>query len=389
MSLQDTYILRKLLSKQPISEADYVSPVMRLLIGALNPSSDIGWKRLHQAVVSDTALLEDVMRHDPTEPLTTQMIPRVVQADDLGNIKKPDYLVPEYAIFDRSINALVGGSGSGKSFIALDFAAKLASNLSGESVVYLAAEGLASFPGRWEAWKKHHQKTASNLMFYTVPVNFMEQSELELFMQDVAADRPRCVVVDTVARSMGGYDENSTRDMNQFVSRVDYLARTLNVGVLLIHHTNKQGIMRGSSSLFAACDSILFLTRSDTRMSLHNNAERGGKNKFCTEEKSRYLTLRQISVTYGGETHDEAVIVPAEKVFQAEGDDLTETQEIIMLALDGTGEGLTGKETVFATELPQATVYRALKQLQQMQLVSRSDDRYSLSKTGKERLNQQ
>jgi hypothetical protein len=69
--------------------------------------------------------------------------------------------------------------------------------------------------------------------------------------------KPALIVVDTVARSFGGGDENSTRDMGSFVAGCDDIrAAADGATVLLVHHTGhgEKHRARGAMALHAALD---------------------------------------------------------------------------------------------------------------------------------------
>ncbi|UWS79977.1 helicase RepA family protein [Phaeobacter sp. G2] len=70
------------------------------------------------------------------------------------------------------------------------------------------------------------------------------------------------VVVDTMARSMGGGDENSSRDVSQFVANIDAIRTQTGAHVLVIHHSGKnaEAGARGSSALRAAIDTEIAIT---------------------------------------------------------------------------------------------------------------------------------
>ena len=76
---------------------------------------------------------------------------------------------------------------------------------------------------------------------------------------------PNLVVIDTVARCFGSGDENSTRDMNNFVKAVDKIKKKYGCTVLLVHHTGHgtQERGRGSSVLIGALDSEYKIKKSE------------------------------------------------------------------------------------------------------------------------------
>lgn len=96
-------------------------------------------------------------------------------------------------------------------------------------------------------------------------------------------------------------DENSAKEMGLFVDACRQLQRATGAAVLLVHHTgrNEKGMERGSSSLRAAADVMIRMSkRSDGTISVSND-----KQKDHTEFES--LTFRLQSVTPEGAGSEE------------------------------------------------------------------------------------
>jgi hypothetical protein len=75
---------------------------------------------------------------------------------------------------------------------------------------------------------------------------------------------PALIIIDTLARAMGGGDENSGQDMGALIRNVDLIRERTGAHVMLIHHSGKDTSRgaRGHSSLRAAADTEIELTRS-------------------------------------------------------------------------------------------------------------------------------
>ena len=129
------------------------------------------------------------------------------------------------------------------------------------TVVYLALEGQTGLATRSEAWHRERGLKETDAPFYavTTPISLADEAgDLELLMDGIddglAGEMPSMIVVDTLARSFVGKDENSSTDMGMFVRNVDLLIERYDCTVLVVHHSGKQTErgMRGSSS-FAGC----------------------------------------------------------------------------------------------------------------------------------------
>lgn len=320
----------------------------------------------------------------PIEVVHPDAIPpknHLIYADELRSLPAPQYALSDYPIYASVLNALVGPSGAGKSFVAVDIAGKLAKQ--GAKVIYIAGEGLFGYSARWEVWKYHHGiKLSPNLIFYDTPVNFLDEVVMDGFITEISQHTPALVVVDTVARCMVGGDENSTRDMGLFVNSCDRIMHQLGAGLLVVHHTGKDGKMRGSTALFGACDSVIFLERNESEIRIFNSLQQGGKNKYSEEAPPNYLYLLPQSVQVEGQVFDSAVLVKADKVVSTPNDRLPTNFRLILEALDGYDEGLKASQLTDATSIPASSIYRYLSTLKQKQFLTIQEDRYTITQQG-------
>ncbi|WP_051284523.1 AAA family ATPase [Desulforegula conservatrix] len=90
---------------------------------------------------------------------------------------------------------------------------------------------------------------------------FQTSSQFQFLCQEIdkaekEAGHIALIVIDTVARSFGAGDENSAKDMGQFIAECDRLKALYGSTVFLVHHTGiaDKSRARGSSSLKGAVD---------------------------------------------------------------------------------------------------------------------------------------
>ena len=301
----------------------------------------------------------------------------IIHANELIHLPPPTYLIDEYPLYESGLNGIVGESGSGKSFLAMDIGAKVAQQ---KAVVYIVGEGLYGYAGRWEAWKQHHNSNA-DLWFYPRELDFSDLNALAAFVDLVQDKQPGLVIIDTVARCMGDLDENSTRDMNIFVLRTSYLRQHLGAGVLFVHHTGKNGVMRGSSALYGAADGILFVRKTEETISIFNDRDRGGKNKDAKpwEALHRHMLPVQVELD-GGEYLESVVLVPAQQIdYDLEDEDLlTEKQRAIVDAIEDMGGNCSPQQLSEITSIPSSTIYYHIKQLIKKEIIKNEGGTYSL-----------
>jgi len=189
----------------------------------------------------------------------------LLTGEDLAAMPAPSYLV-DGLLPEVGLTEVFGASGAGKSFLALDLALCVAAEVpwpgravSGGWVIYVVAEGLAGFGARYRAWTAA-RGVDSVPRFRVLPeaVNLLDSALVDRLDRTLATlpEPPALVVVDTMARSMAGGDENSAQDVGRFVAAVDGLVP--DGARLVVHHAGHEGDReRGSTALRAAADVVM------------------------------------------------------------------------------------------------------------------------------------
>ncbi len=190
----------------------------------------------------------------------------LMHGDEIGNLPKPRPLIDGILDLD-TLAAIYGPSGCGKSFIALDFAATVATGgvwqgvtVDRRSVLYVTAEGAHGMGDRLAAWSSQFKEAPDlkNLHWLTQAVSLFDPAWAEALAFVARELGVKLVVIDTLARSMTGGDENSTEDMGVVIANADILKRATGACVLFVHHTGwVEGHARGSSAFKAALDTEL------------------------------------------------------------------------------------------------------------------------------------
>jgi hypothetical protein len=176
------------------------------------------------------------------------------------------------SIIERGCTGQIfGPSGGGKTFIALDISCCVGtgSDWNGEPceqgiVIYFAGEGHAGLVRRGKAWSLNSGgPDMSNIIISRTVITFDAGSISKVVaetreLEETSGNKVALIVIDTLARHLLG-DENSTRDMSEFVRAVDGLRDAFpESSAIIVHHTGndaeKAGRSRGSSALKAACD---------------------------------------------------------------------------------------------------------------------------------------
>jgi DNA-binding MarR family transcriptional regulator len=250
----------------------------------------------------------------------------IVRATELQKLPPVTWLIPG-ELPDNALTMLYGASGSGKSFMALDYALRIAQK---DTVLYGAFEGEYGYKARIDAWRDYHPGTvAHNLFLCMGSVEMMRGPELARFVVAAQQINPRLVIVDTVAMSMIGGDENSARDMGMYIRACKTLIREIRCAVMLVHHTNKAGLVeRGSGALRGSCDMMIRLSMQDDVI-----VKECSKSKDTKLFDTTYHRLLPRELHANGQALQSAVIVPADRILQLDSADLTPNQQKMLETL--------------------------------------------------------
>jgi len=210
----------------------------------------------------------------------------LLSADDLDKIPPVRWLI-DGLLPEDAIALLYAEPGAGKSFIALDWAAHLATGKEAwqgralrpdTRVLYIYAEGAPGLRKRRDAWCTYHHggaKIGTNLMFLVRAANFLSLAHWDPSVEAeddwtellgiVAELRPHLIIVDTMSRAIPGKDENDQATMSLLVDRIDHLRETSHgATVLLIHHANAGGTReRGSTVIPGAINTRIWLNQEN------------------------------------------------------------------------------------------------------------------------------
>lgn len=209
---------------------------------------------------------------DTLKPRAKAMLEAITWAGDLQPTLERPYLVKGW-LDQGGVSVLYGPSNAGKSFLALDIAHHVSKGRSWGGrrtrkgrVLYVAAEGGGSFANRVAALDK------PEFFVYCAPLTLTGRdgaaaplSEVAQHLAAVGGEPFSLIIFDTLARVMGGLDENTAPDIAQLVAGLDLIRRATGAHVMLVHHTGKDAARgaRGHSSLRAAIDTEIELTRDE------------------------------------------------------------------------------------------------------------------------------
>lgn len=177
---------------------------------------------------------------------------------------------------DAELGILFGASGSGKTFVALDFAFAVAMGLPWRGrrvkkgkVVIIAAEGGSGIGRRGEALARYHGfdlRDVFDVHVITAAPNFLDSEDIaEVIAQIEALGDVDLVIVDTLAQVTPGANENTSEDMGRALANLRLLHAATLAMVLAVHHAGKDLSKgsRGWSGIKAAADVQIEVVRHE------------------------------------------------------------------------------------------------------------------------------
>lgn len=215
----------------------------------------------------------------PVDDISSDTFP-MMSISDLRNMPPVEWMIDDL-ITSRGFSVLYGAPAVGKSFVAIDMALSVAygrewqgKGVKQGAVLYIAGEGVGGLGKRVKAWQTFHGVAGEDAPLIVVPlaVQFREDEDVEKLIRTVdAVGVPiKCIVIDTVARSMVGMEENSSNEIGIFVAACDAVRNHAECAVMAIHHSGKDSSrgMRGSNALLGACDTSIMLKRTEDKITM-------------------------------------------------------------------------------------------------------------------------
>lgn len=224
------------------------------------------WNDLHCLQGLD-AVKEQIER--VAGPVRDKLAFEFSRADSL-ELSEIRWIVDDYIEAD-SLAQVFGDPGGGKSFVSIDLACCVATGkdwhghqVAQGAVFYIAGEGHNGLARRFKAWELGNGVSLDGAPLFKShrAAQLYDATEAAMVADAIKTLSAECghvpsmIVVDTLARNMGG-DENSTQDMNSFIQHLDtYLRQDYKCSVVVVHHSGAadKERSRGSTALKGALD---------------------------------------------------------------------------------------------------------------------------------------
>lgn len=220
--------------------------------------------------------------------------------DVIKNFKPTDWLINDY-LQQHSMGMIFGDPASGKTFVAIDMACCVSMgipyhghNTKKGDVFYIAGEGQNGLALRFKAWEEGSGVSLKDgLHIATSPIQLYDLANAEILIAAIDemiikhGASPSLIIIDTLARNFGG-DENSSKDISQFICHLDIIKNRWDAAILIVHHNghNKKHRPRGALALTGALEHEYRVQKhSKTSISLKNTKTKDGPvpNELCFE----------------------------------------------------------------------------------------------------------
>jgi hypothetical protein len=187
-----------------------------------------------------------------------------------------------------SVGVIGGAPKCSKTWLGLDLALSVATGTAclgkyavpqpGPVLVYLAEDALSVVRERVASMARHRGLELQQVEIHviTAPTLRLDRDRCRGQLLETAQRlQPRLLLLDPLVR-LHGIDENNAGEVAELLAYIRSLQRQLDLSVMLVHHTRKNGpagvaagqALRGSSDLHAFGDSNLYLRRTRDRLLL-------------------------------------------------------------------------------------------------------------------------
>lgn len=215
-------------------------------------------------------------------------------------------------------STISGLPGTGKSVITTDAACHVAAGLEWHGrnvrqglVVYIAAERKKLTERRMNAFRKRHGVKDVPLLVLggriDLTTNLADAKALIAAVKQAEFDCGQAcvwIIIDTLTRTFGAGDQNTSKDMTKYVLSCDELVRGTGAHVTTIHHTAWSGERgKGAIDLDGAVDASFIVKKAGRVFSLECNGTNDG-------EEGTIVNFTMESVQIGVDTNGEPSTAP-------------------------------------------------------------------------------
>jgi KaiC/GvpD/RAD55 family RecA-like ATPase len=220
--------------------------------------------------------------------------------DQLLTQPRPTWWIKE-VLPRNGLGMVYGEAGSGKSIFVYDMVLSLVNGtawcghkVTPARVAWIAAEGAGGHRNRTEAMDKERGITRGQLITLCAAPNLLDDQQTEELIAGILdAGGADILVVDTVAQTMPGADENSSTEWSCLMRHCERFREALGATVVLIHHSGKDPTKgpRGWSGQRGPLDMEILITRKDNDHEARITKMKDGEAGKCYPFKLRRIDL--------------------------------------------------------------------------------------------------
>lgn len=129
----------------------------------------------------------------------------------------------------------------------------------------------------------------SKFQYYNSP-NGISLQKLEQIIEVAAMDNFKFFIVDTFSRIHGNLEKDSRNSQNKCMEQLQELAQRLNVAIIMLHHTNRQGTREWSQKIMDLSNVFIMITKEE-------DAEWEQYRKYQLM-KDKYVVNKEVDVYY-------------------------------------------------------------------------------------------
>lgn len=242
-----------------------------------------------------------------------------IMGRDMFSLPQPTWAL-ENIMQDQRMLLLHGEAGTGKTFLALDWAFTMShasidtwlGNKRSKQFrpLYLYTEGVSGLRSRVKAWEDFHGDQISEsldegVVFYPEALGLSRTKNPEKPFTDQVAGLMKMyeeldcdmLIVDTLQNTFVG-NENMQEDANNYLAT---LRAFLEGGpVVVVHHNSKGGEYRGSTAFAGAFDTRLELSKKESTgvVTLNTRKQKDGDGEWFIEMKQKVMSWEANGETY-------------------------------------------------------------------------------------------
>jgi len=193
----------------------------------------------------------------------------------------PEWTVQHY-IRSQGVGYVFAPPDTYKTFLMIDIAACIATGekWAGKAtkkgnVLYVSAEGGNDISKRAKALEDNYNiDIGSNMLIIKEPISPVVKEEFNWLLnkaiehEGLTGFKTELIVFDTLSQCAKNLDDNSSKDMAEFIRCCIKLSIQLQTAVIFVHHTNKSGQCRGSSVFEGNTDFIFEMKKAKENLAV-------------------------------------------------------------------------------------------------------------------------